>query len=113
MWKKLLLSLTPAFRTGVARVRRNIAGGALRKPAFLAPLALVAMVAALTLIGSLARANPGDPVMVKDINPGASGSGPQLLTELNRALFFVANDGVHGQELWKLDTTAITPTPTP
>jgi ELWxxDGT repeat protein len=48
-------------------------------------------------------------VLVKDVNPGRSGSidyfNPQLI-DVNGTLFFVANDGVHGNELWKSDGTA-------
>jgi trimeric autotransporter adhesin len=46
-------------------------------------------------------------VMVKDINPGPSGSEPNQLTINNQGvLFFSANDGAHGSELWRSDGTA-------
>jgi large repetitive protein len=44
-------------------------------------------------------------VKVKDILPGEIGSQPQLLTMSGSTLFSVANDGVHGSELWKSDGT--------
>src|SRR5207247_222215 len=58
--------------------------------------------------------------LVKDIYPGQSryynnyggwwyvpnSSNPQQLTNVNGTLFFVANDGTHGRELWKSDGTA-------
>jgi ELWxxDGT repeat protein len=49
-------------------------------------------------------------VLVKDIRrteayPGAS-SRPENLTNVNGTLFFVANDGPHGHDLWKSDGTA-------
>jgi ELWxxDGT repeat protein len=47
-------------------------------------------------------------VLVKDIFPGpASGIDPQrtAFTDVGGTLFFVANDGVHGYELWKSDGT--------
>ena len=53
---------------------------------------------------------PAPPVLVKDINPG-SGNGFRLgndredLIESNGALFFAADDGVNGFELWKSDGT--------
>ena len=51
--------------------------------------------------------------LVKDIRPGPAGSKPGLggdrLTEMvtvNNTLYFVANDGTNGYELWKSDGTA-------
>ena len=44
-------------------------------------------------------------VMVKDINPGLSGSGPSWLTDVNGTLFFTADDGSTGTELWMSDGT--------
>lgn len=43
--------------------------------------------------------------MVKDIQPDAESGNPWDLTESNGCLFFVADDGVHGPELWKSDGT--------
>src|SRR5262249_16430393 len=43
--------------------------------------------------------------LVLDINPGPLSSSPQQLTNVNGLLFFVADDGVHGQELWESDGT--------
>ena len=47
--------------------------------------------------------------MVKDINPGSwqhSARIPANLTNVGGTLFFTANDGVNGTELWKSDGTA-------
>src|SRR5262249_21719023 len=53
--------------------------------------------------------------LVKDIFPGgfwdtwnyhANNSNPSNLTNVNGTLFFTADDGVHGRELWKSDGTA-------
>lgn len=47
-------------------------------------------------------------MLVKDIGAGnnrASDLVPQFLTNVAGTLFFVMNDGVHGQELWKSDGT--------
>ncbi len=41
--------------------------------------------------------------LVNDINPGAPSSFPTDLTVVGSSLFFAANDGVHGVELWKTD----------
>ncbi|BBH39096.1 hypothetical protein myaer102_16210 [Microcystis viridis NIES-102] len=45
-------------------------------------------------------------VLLKNILPGFSWSGPSNLTAVGSTLFFRANDGVNGQELWKSDGTA-------
>ncbi|MFZ1731176.1 MAG: ELWxxDGT repeat protein [Bacteroidota bacterium] len=46
----------------------------------------------------------GAPRRVRDINPAAS-SGIGALTEWNGLLYFSANDGRHGAELWRSDGT--------
>ena len=43
--------------------------------------------------------------MVRDIHPGAAGSLPTGLTNLNGTLLFAADDGTCGVELWKSDGT--------
>src|SRR5262245_5965790 len=51
--------------------------------------------------------------LVQDVNPGtANGFTPynnggfaSYLTDVNGELYFAANDGVHGVELWKSDGT--------
>ncbi|NIR71236.1 MAG: T9SS type A sorting domain-containing protein [Phycisphaerae bacterium] len=48
----------------------------------------------------------GGTVLVKDINPGSTGSIPLSLANVNGTLFFSADDGVNGRELWKSDGTA-------
>ena len=54
-------------------------------------------------------------VLVRDIAPGTTtgdngtypkASNPQSLTNINGTLYFVADDGVNGRELWKSDGTA-------
>lgn len=41
-----------------------------------------------------------DPVLVKDILPGSSGSSPAGFTVFNNRLHFSADDAEHGRELW-------------
>jgi ELWxxDGT repeat protein len=43
--------------------------------------------------------------MVADINPGANSSNPQNLVAIGSTIFFTADDGTHGVELWKCDGT--------
>jgi ELWxxDGT repeat protein len=43
--------------------------------------------------------------LLKDIRPGASGSFPQQMVNVNGVIFFIANDGSTGYELWKSDGT--------
>jgi len=50
--------------------------------------------------------------MVGDINPGMSHSYPQGLTDVNGRLFFTADDGAYGHEVWTLaegTTRVVTP----
>jgi ELWxxDGT repeat protein len=44
------------------------------------------------------------PVLVKDLNTQGNGS-PQRLTNVDGTLYFVANNGTNGNELWKSDGT--------
>ena len=44
-------------------------------------------------------------VLVKDIWPGENSSSISYLTDVNGTLFFRADDGIHGYELWKSDGT--------
>lgn len=46
----------------------------------------------------------GQPVLLKDINP-TGGSLPQNYFEFNNKIYFAANDGVNGNELWVTDGT--------
>jgi len=45
-------------------------------------------------------------VMFKDINPGSSGGHPGGFTVVGNTLYFSANDGTNGNELWKSDGTS-------
>ena len=44
--------------------------------------------------------------MVKDLLSGSSSSNPNELTAVGNMLFFLATDGVHGEELWMSDGSA-------
>lgn len=45
------------------------------------------------------------PTKIKDINPGVSSSSPTGMTELNGNIYFAADDGTNGRELWVTDGT--------
>ena len=53
-----------------------------------------------------ATAPPAGTVLVKDINPASASSNPANLTNVNGTLYFAANDGSSGIELWQSDGTA-------
>ena len=60
----------------------------------------------LVLLLSIAiTALAGEPFMLKDIWPGAASPGVAYLADVNGTLFFNANDGTNGTELWKSDGT--------
>src|SRR5256885_13240712 len=48
--------------------------------------------------------------MVRDINPGSTSASPVFLRVLGGSLYFFANDGVHGNEVWKLSPPLATAT---
>ncbi|WP_288423181.1 ELWxxDGT repeat protein [uncultured Spirosoma sp.] len=48
----------------------------------------------------------GSPVLVKDINAGSASANPYRLTKANNLLFFLADNGVNGYELFRSDGTA-------
>src|SRR5688572_7957493 len=43
--------------------------------------------------------------LIKDINPGSATSSISYLTNVNNTLFFAANNGTNGMELWKSNGT--------
>lgn len=65
------------------------------------PLILSAAISALSLFTLKSHSQ----VMVKDINTSTMGSGPENLINVNGTLFFMANDGINGFDLWKSDGT--------
>ncbi len=74
-------------------------------------LGLLAMTGALPLGREEAWAAPGQPCALPpvalDVASGAQGSYPALPVDVEGTLFFTADDGIHGTELWRSDGTAV------
>ncbi|MFM7166835.1 MAG: ELWxxDGT repeat protein [Planctomycetaceae bacterium] len=51
------------------------------------------------------RASGESAALVRDIQPGDTGSSPEGLTVMGGAVYFWADDGVNGRELWSSDGT--------
>lgn len=79
-----------------------------RAPALLSVLLLLASMLFLSLPGNQPAVNAGGntPSLLKDINPGSGNAYPVSPVNVNGTLFFAADDGSHGHELWKSDGTA-------
>jgi ELWxxDGT repeat protein len=60
----------------------------------------------VSLVALLATSSLAAQTLVKDIWPQPQGSGPYELTRLRDRLFFAADDGVTGVELWSSDGTS-------
>ena len=48
-------------------------------------------------------------MMVADINPGKASSNASIPVDVNGILYLTADDGIHGNELWKLTPTGSNP----
>lgn len=79
------------------------------KPVFKSSLALALSAIAVCIVLPFASASASQvlvaPELVKDIDP-SGGSNPTHLTTVGDKLFFKADDGTTGQELWVSDGTA-------
>lgn len=68
---------------------------------------LMVLTSAISLTGAQAQ-TLGAAFLVRDINPTSgslTGSDPKEFVAIGRTLYFTANDGVRGVELWKSDGT--------
>jgi len=77
----------------------------LRRLLFTATVAASVTALAIAAVGAPVGASSG-PTMLKNINQSGN-SDPSYLTKVGSTLFFAANDGIHGRELWKSDGTAV------
>ena len=69
------------------------------------PASLAIAVATVSILATmLPVAAATGPYLVKNINKSGS-SSPSVLTAMGNILYFVANDGIHGSELWRSDGT--------
>ena len=59
-----------------------------------------------TLCSMEIHTNQGGTVLVKDIRISDSSSSPDELVDVNRTIFFSADDGVDGRELWNRPCTS-------
>lgn len=59
----------------------------------------------LLVLASVGWAAPLSAYLVKDINPGAGAGNPTPQADVNGTLYFTANDGTNGIELWQFDHT--------
>ena len=90
-------------RTGTGRARRRI--GALTTTAIVGAASAVASIAPVAVPAALAA--PPTPQLTGDVNLSpASSSVDQLTYAGTSGLFFIADDGVHGTELWVTDGVA-------
>ncbi len=66
---------------------------------------VVICLACLSVIQALAARADGQTRLVRDVRTGPDPSYPDGFVGIGNVLFFVANDGVHGAELWRSDGT--------
>ena len=78
----------------------------MQKPKRLSHIIGLVTLVAVCAVTPLAHAIETDIVeRVKDIFPGRGTSGPSGLDNINGTLYFAADDGTNGEELWKSDGT--------
>ena len=84
----------------------------LRSATHAAPRRRLTVAAALVALATMFTALPvaaADPpyYQVKNIRAGSASSSPQGLTAAGNVLYFTANDGTGGRELWRSDASAV------
>ncbi len=88
----------------IFRPRSGRSGGKVRRPTGArSPLALEKLESRALLSGGPELVLSE---IIADICPGGGGADIRDLTDVNGAVFFTADDGTHGRELWKTDGTA-------
>ncbi len=77
----------------------------LRRICSVVGLGLAALAATLIAADPALAADPAPPYKVREIGPATDPSNPYGFTRVGATIFFAADDGVHGIELWKTDGT--------
>ena len=67
--------------------------------------ATLAAALCLALLGSGPAARGEEPILVRNINRGSEGSRAASFVRVGGEVFFAADDGLHGQVLWRTDGT--------
>ena len=70
-------------------------------------LGLAALATTLIAARPALAIDPAPPYKVREISPATDPSNPYGFTRAGPTIFFAADDGVHGIELWKTDGTTL------
>ena len=97
--KNLIVDLAPRSARRERRKKRNVAGQVLSMQQDFMCAPQVETLEDKTLLSV-------DPFRVADLVIGAGGSNPSQFVNVNGTLFFSANDGTNGTELWQSDGTS-------
>jgi ELWxxDGT repeat protein len=101
-----VLCLALAFICALASAAGNRDGTtAAMKLAYVRPIIHQALPGRGGTVETVMNSGLPAPVLVKDINPGEGSSSAEMFVTFNGIVYFRANDGLHGIELWRTDGT--------
>ncbi len=105
-WEPWLSDGTAAGTVPFADLLPGASGGALGKEILVVPELGVALFAASNGVNGqelwMTDGTASGTRMVQDIWPGPGSSNPRTLTRVGDRIVFIADDGVHGPELWSM-----------